>query len=143
VAGLLCSGAIAVVAGYLWGRVFPINKSLWTSSYVLFSGGAALLLLGWFYWIVDVVGWKAWATPFVAYGMNAIAVFVASGLLAKQMALSRVEGGTVPVKTWIYETVYASWAGPTNGSLLFALTYVLFWLAVMWFLYSKRVFIKI
>jgi len=137
------AGSACLALGLLWDQVFPINKSLWTSSYVLFSGGAALLLLSLFYWVMEVMGRRAWATPFVVYGMNAIAVFVASGLLAKQMALSRVGEGEVPVKTWIYENLFASWAGALNGSLLFALTYVLFWLAIMWVLYTKRVFIKI
>jgi predicted acyltransferase len=141
--GLLTAGVLGVGAGLAWGQLFPINKGLWTSSYVVFTAGAALLLLGIFYWIMDVLKWRAWARPFVVYGMNAIAVFVASGLMAKQMGLTRVGPSEIPLKTWVYENLFASWAGPLNGSLFFAVSYVLLWLALMWVLYRRRIFIKI
>jgi predicted acyltransferase len=79
----------------------------------------------------------------VVYGMNAIAVFVASGMVAKQMGSTRVGSEGVTLKSWIYEELFASWAGPLNGSLAFAFSYVLVWLAVMWILYRRRIFIKI
>jgi len=142
-AGLLVGGIVGIVLGLLWGRIFPINKPLWTSSYVMFTAGAGLVLLAGFFWAMEIRGAKAWAKPFVVYGMNAIAVFVASGLLAKQMGLTRVGPNEVPLKTWIYNELFASWAGPLNGSLFFALTYVLFWLALIWVLYRRRIFIKI
>jgi len=142
-AGLLVGGIVGIVLGLLWGRIFPINKPLWTSSYVMFTAGAGLVLLAGFFWAMEIRGAKAWAKPFVVYGMNAIAVFVASGLLAKQMGLTRVGPNEVPLKTWIYNELFAAWAGPLNGSLFFALTYVLFWLALIWVLYRRRIFIKI
>ena len=129
--------------GSLWGLVFPINKGIWTSSYVLFTAGAAALLLGLMFWVMEVRGKKGWAKPLVVYGMNAIAVFVASGLLARIMGIVRVGEDAQSLKGWIYENLYASWAGPLNGSLAFALSYVLFWLALMWLLHRRRVFIKI
>ena len=141
--GLLAAGAVGVVVGSLWGLVFPINKGIWTSSYVVFTAGAAALLLGTMFWVMEVRGWKGWARPFVVYGMNAIAVFVASGLLARLMGIWKVGAEGVSVKVWIYESLFASWAGPLNGSLAFALSYVLFWLALMWLLYRRGVFIKI
>jgi predicted acyltransferase len=143
VAGLLLAGVGGVAAGLLWNLSLPINKALWTGSYVLFSAGAGLLLLGLFFWIIEVKGRERWAKPFIIYGMNAIAVFVASGLMAKLMGLMRVGIEDVPLKSWIYNQLLASWAGPLNGSLLFALSYVLFWLAIMWFLFQRRIFIKI
>jgi len=142
-AGLVGCGLAGVGLGLLWDRTFPINKSLWTSSYVVFSAGAALLLLSVFYGIMEMGGWKTWARPLVVYGMNAIAVFVASGLVAKQMGLTRVGTEGVPVKTWMYEHAFASWAGPLHGSFLFALSYVLVWLAIMWILFRRKIFIKI
>jgi predicted acyltransferase len=102
-----------------------------------------LLLLGLFFWVMEVKGRERWAKPFIVYGMNAIAVFVASGLMAKLMGLMRVGVEDVPLKSWIYNQLLASWAGPLNGSLLFALSYVLFWLAIMWFLFQRRIFIKV
>ena len=141
--GLFAGGAVGMGLGLVWGLGFPINKALWTSSYVLFTAGAGLLLLGVFFWVMEVRGRQAWAKPFTVYGMNAIAVFVASGLVAKQMGLTRVGPQEVPLKAWIYEGLFASWAGSLNGSLLFAISYVSIWLAIMWVLYHRRIFIKI
>ncbi|MCJ7626795.1 MAG: DUF5009 domain-containing protein [Longimicrobiales bacterium] len=143
VRGLLAGGVAGIGMGLLWGLSFPINKPLWTSSYVLFTAGAGLVLLAFFYWVMEVRTLQAWARPFVVYGMNAIAVFVASGLVAKQMGLTRVGLNEVPLKAWIYDELFVPWAGPMNGSLLFAMSYVLFWLAIMWVLFLRRIFIKI
>ena len=143
VAGLFVSGVVGIGAGLIWSLAFPINKPLWTSSYVLFTSGAALVLLSVFLWLMEVRGYRAWAKPFIVYGMNAIAVFVASGLVAKQMGLTRVGPNEVPLKTWFYDHLFASWAGPLNGSLFFAVSYVLIWLAIMWILFHRRIFIKI
>ncbi len=146
VRGLLLAAVVGIVAGLLWHQLFPINKNLWTSSYVVFTAGMALLIFGLFYWAIDVRGWRAWSKPFVVYGMNAIAVFVASGLLTRTLTRWRVpiEGGeTTSAYTWIYQNVFASWAGPLNGSLAFAISYILFWLAIIWILYWRRIFIKI
>jgi len=142
-AGLLASGVVAISGGLLWSLAFPINKPLWTSSYVLFTAGAGLVLLSLFFWLMEVKGYRAWAKPFTVYGMNAIAVFVASGLVAKQMGLTRVGPNEVPLKAWLYDHLFASWAGPINGSLFFAVSYVLIWLAIMWLLFHRRIFIKI
>ncbi len=141
--GLLLTGVLLIVLGLIWGAAFPVNKALWTSSYVLYTAGAGLLLLGFFYWVMEMLGYTAWARPLVIYGMNAIAVFVASGMVAKQIGLIRVGSEGQSMKAWIYEALFASWAGPLNGSLAFALSYVLAWLAIMWILYRRRIFIKI
>lgn len=141
--GLLAGGAVGIGLGLLWNLAFPINKALWTSSYVLFTAGAGSVLLAGFYWTMEIRGRRAWAKPMVVYGMNAIAVFVASGLVAKVMGLVRVGSGDLSLKGWIYQNLFVSWAGPLNGSLAFALAYVLFWLALMWILFRQRIFIKI
>ena len=142
--GLLIAGVVGVAAGLAWDLVFPINKGIWTSSYVVFTAGAGLLLLGPLYWMIDVRLWRSWSKPMVVYGMNAIAVFVASGLVARIMVMWRVgEGEGVPLKVWVYEHVFASWAGPLNGSLAFAVSYVMLWLGLIWILYLRRIFIKI
>jgi predicted acyltransferase len=113
---------------------------------VVFTAGMALLIFGLFYWTIDVRGWRTWSKPFVVYGMNAIAVFVASGLMTKTLVRWRIpiEGGeTTSAYSWIYQNVFASWAGPLNGSLAFAISYILFWLAIIWILYWRKIFIKI
>ncbi len=137
--------AAGVAAGLLWGLWFPINKNLWTSSYVLFSGGAAGVLLTLSLWAIDRRGLKRWSMPFVVYGRNPIAVFVGSGLLTKMLLRWRLpaDDGTISAYSWIYRNIFASWAGPLNGSLLFALAHVAFWLTVAWVLYRNRIIIKI
>ena len=145
-AHLLGIGAALVLAGHAWDLVFPINKPIWTSSYVIYTTGWALLVLGALHWMIDERGWCAWARPLMIYGMNAIAVFVASGMLAKQLILWRVgdgDGGTTSAWNRIYEVAFASWAGPVNGSLAFALATVLFWFGVAWALHARRIYLKV
>jgi predicted acyltransferase len=139
-------GWIAIIVGLFWGIVFPINKSIWTSSYVVFTSGAALQFLGFCYFLIDVKGIKKWAKPAIIYGMNAITVFVLSGLVAKTMIytkLTQADGSEISVWTWVYQNLFASWASPINASLAFAVTNILFWLGMMTILYRKRIFIKI
>lgn len=141
--GLAGAGALGVALGWVWGTVFPINKPLWTSSYVVFTGGAAAVLLAVFYGLMEVRGSRGWAGPFVVYGMNAIAVFVASTLVAKILGWIRLGPEGPTLKGWLYTHLFASWAGPLNGSLAFALAYVLLWLGAMWLLYRKGIFLKV
>ena len=139
-------GAGLVLAGHAWDLVFPINKPIWTSSYVAYTTGWALVTLGALYQVIDVRGRRAWARPLVVYGVNAITVFVASGLVAKTLVLWRVPtggGGTTSAYNFLYETLFASWAGPLNGSLAFAIATVLFWLGVAWAMYARRIFLKV
>ncbi len=145
-AGMLVAGMCCVATGWAWNPFFPINKSLWTSSYVLFAGGIGLQLLAFCYWLIDIKKYRAWATPFVIFGVNAIALFVGSGLMARLMGLIKVPGpdGTkVALKTWIYDNLFLSWAAPPNASLAFAIVFILLWLGLMWILYRQKIFIKV
>lgn len=144
-AGLLAAGAAGVLLGLAWDRVFPINKNLWTSSYVVFTAGAALLALAACYWLVDVKGRRRWAFPFVLLGVNAIAVFFLSGVMARILGLVKWAGpaGDVTLKGWIHEHAFASWLAPLDASLAFAVCFVLFWVGVAWAMYRKRIFIKV
>jgi predicted acyltransferase len=142
--GLLWAGLGLTVFGLAWGLVFPINKNLWTSSYVVFTAGTALVSLGALYWAVDVRRLRGpWLTPWVVYGMNAIAVYVLSGFLTKALVRIRVGADGASLYQWIYETWFRSWAGALNGSLAFAVAYVGLWLGLMALLYRRRIFIKI
>lgn len=140
--GLLAAGVATVAVGALWGELFPINKNLWTSSFTVFTSGMALLLLGLFYWVIDVRGRKRWATPFVVFGVNAIAAYFLASVFARVITMIHVGEGA-SLKVWAYENLFASWAGPLNGSLAFAIAYVLLWLALMWPLYRRRIYIKV
>lgn len=139
-------GNFAILIGVIWDMWFPMNKSLWTSSYVMFTSGMALLFFGMCYWLIDVKGIKWWTKPFVVYGMNAITVFALSGLVAKTMGIIKVTnelGEKVSLNKFLYEAIFVPNFSPINASLAWALTYVLIWLGLMWILYAKKIFIKV
>ncbi len=142
---MVLTGIALTAVGWAWGLVFPINKNLWTSSYVVFTAGTALLVLAAMYWSIDVKKRRGpWMQWMVVYGMNAIAVFVASGMLTKTMSRIRVGGeeGT-SLYNAIYQVGFRSWLGDVNGSLAFALSYVAFWLGMMWILHARKIYVKI
>jgi predicted acyltransferase len=144
--GLLIAGMACLALGKLMDVWFPINKNLWSSSYVVFTAGAALLFLGICYWLIDLQGYRIWAKPFIIFGSNAITVFVASGIVGRILILIKLtsaNGNQTTLKNYIYENLFASGAGAMNGSLAFAIVYVLLWLAPMWVLYRQRIFIKV
>ncbi len=146
VAGMFVGGAICVAVGWAWNSFFPINKALWTSSYVLFSGGLALQFLALCYWVIDIKGYRRWAKPFEIFGVNAIALYVGAGIMAELLGVIKMTGsaGTkIPLGSWIYENLFASWASPVNASLAFAISFVLVWLGIMWILYHRKIFIKV
>ncbi|MDZ7681282.1 MAG: hypothetical protein U5J63_06080 [Fodinibius sp.] len=138
-------GNLGLVAGLIVDIWFPINKGLWTSSYVLFTGGFALHFLAICYWFVDMKGYQKWTKPLEVYGLNALAVFVLSTLMAKLMYVIPVytaEGQTT-IKGVIYDNLLLPVFAPVNASLVFALCYVGFWLWMMWIFYKRKIFIKI
>ena len=138
-------GALLIIFGWGWGFVFPINKQLWTSSYVLYTSGIATVVLAGLIWLVDVKGLKTWTKPFVIFGANAIFLYAASSIWAKILLKIRFEldGKMISGYGYLYQTVFQPFAGDLNGSFLFALFHVLmFWLILAW-MYRKKIFIKI
>lgn len=143
-AGLLAGGTGAVVIGLLWSLVFPINKPLWTSSYAVFTAGMATLALAGCWLLIDVKGRRAWARPFVVFGVNALAAFFLSSLTARILGMAPAPGSAEgSLKGWIHQTLFASWLPPVDASLAFALAYVAVWMAVMWGLYRKGIVLKV
>ncbi|MGH7515899.1 MAG: acyltransferase family protein [Gemmatimonadales bacterium] len=143
---LAVAGAIGAVAGLAWGLVFPINKNLWTSSYALFTAGAAALGLALCIWLIDVRGWRAWIRPFVVFGVNPIVAFVGSAMLSRLLYTTiRVsyEGATVPLQQAIHQTLFASWLPPRAASLAFALAMVALWWAVLALLDRRGIRLKV
>ncbi|OUL35615.1 DUF5009 domain-containing protein [Nostoc sp. T09] len=143
--GLALFGIGCLIIGWTWGWTFPINKKIWTSSYVLFTSGWALLLLAACYELIEVRRIRRWSKPFEIMGLNAIALFVASVLLIKILVRTNIGTGEKAPSTydWIYQNVFASWAGTFNGSLLFALVTVLLWWLVAVIMYRQRWFFKV
>jgi len=146
-AGLFVAGLASVVVGWIWSGWLPINKALWTSSYVVFTTGMGLQLLALCYWLVDIKKYRGWALPFRVFGVNALAVFVLSGLAARLLSLwkmPRADGRAGNLQTYIYERVFAPLAtAPADSSLLYALVYVLVWLGLMAILYRRKIYIKV
>jgi predicted acyltransferase len=143
---LLGAGAVLLAIGMVWNLVFPINKNLWTSSYAVFMAGWAMVLLAGFHWLIDVRGWKRWATPLVIYGSNALAMFVLAGLIGKLLYLIKwtgADGKAVTLKGWIYQGAFVPLASPVNASLLFAIAFVLLFFLFAWILWRRKWFLKI
>jgi len=146
IAGLFAVGCIAMVAGLMWNWSFPINKNLWTSSYVVFTAGMACATLATILWLVEHQNVRWWTKPFVIYGVNPIVAFVGSGVLARIVyTLWKVPyaGQPTAVETVIFKEVFAPLADPKTASLAMAFTTVLFWLAILTFLYRRKIFLKV
>jgi predicted acyltransferase len=144
--GLFAGGALAMMTGLMWNWVFPINKSLWTSSYALFTAGLAAVSIGTIMWLVDFQGWRRWTKPFVIYGTNPMVAFVGSGIVARCIySLFKVEydGQVISVQAAMYRSLYASWLSPMNASLAFAITFVLFFFVILTVLYRRNIVFKV
>jgi predicted acyltransferase len=144
--GLLLLGNVGILAGLIWGEYFPINKNIWTSSYVILMAGLASVTLAFCYYLIDIKGYKKFTQPFLVYGMNAITVFVLSGIVARLLNIITVsgpEGTSVPLKAFIYQSIYVPMFGHMNGSLAFAITFIFVMYLLMLILYKKKIFIKI
>jgi predicted acyltransferase len=146
VGGLFFFGIVLIALGWCWNFFFPFNKPLWTSSYVVYTSGLALCFLGFCYWLIDIKGYKKWSKPFVIFGVNALALYVGSGLLGKILGLIKFDdagGKTISLQQAIFDNIFLPLASPINASLMYAISYILVWLFLMWLLYRKRIFIKV
>ena len=142
---LVRAGLVAILVGLAWNIAFPINKNLWTSSYAVFAGGAAVLVFAVCYWFLDVRGWRRWSHPFVVLGLNAITLFVASGLFTKiliNIKLTGPDGRLTTLYNYLYVVVYAPFLPPKIASLAFALSHLVLLYGLCHLLYRKRIFLK-
>jgi len=143
---ILVAGVVLVALGHIWDLAFPLNKKLWTSSFVLYTSGLALMFLGVVYYLIDVLEIKKWSFPFKVYGMNALFTYVLSGILATLMGVIKwttASGDVLSVKGWVYQNLFMSWLAPKSASLGYALFNVVVIFLVAWVLYRKRIFIKV
>ncbi len=130
---LMTAGVILIGLGLLWGTSFPINKKIWTSSFVILTAGWAMVVLASSLLKFDIWGWKRIGRAFEVVGVNAILVFVASGLSAVLLTVTHV--GDQTTKQWLYETLFTSWIHtPELSSLAYATATVAFWWFAMWLL---------
>ena len=147
VAWLFTAGCGLTLGGLLWDGFFPINKALWTSSYVLLAGGLAMIGLALCYWLIDVRNYSKWVLPLVAFGVNAITVFFLSGLIPRVMNLihvTKADGTSTGLREYLYRSfIVPAFADPRLASLAGALTFVLIWFVILWVMYRKNIIIKV
>ncbi len=146
VSGIFFFGVLLLAIGLIWNSYFPINKSLWTSSYVLATTGLALLVLGACYWLIDIKGYRRWARPFVVFGVNALALFIFTGFFARMIAAYRItglDGQPWSLQKTVIQNIFLALFQPINASLAFAICFILLWLFLMWLLFRKRILIKV
>ncbi len=145
-AWMFVAGNILLLLGAIMDIWLPINKNMWTSSYVVFMAGWSLVCFAIFYWLIDVKGYKKWSMPFIIYGMNALAVFVLSGIVGRLMGLitvTRVNGTAILLKGYVFENYFLAFAGPMNASLMFAIAFITIMFVVVWIMWKKKWFIKV
>ena len=128
--GLFIAGNVGVVLGLMWHPLFPINKPLWTSSYVLFTGGMACHFLAMCYWLIDVKGYKRWAFPLKVIGMNAITAYVLSHVISFPRLSESIVYGLEQYMPAIYPAI-TSMAG-------FGILY-----ALLWYMYRNGTFVRV
>jgi predicted acyltransferase len=153
ITGLFITAMAFLFAGYAWGLSFPINKKIWTSSYTVLTTGMAIAILASLIYFIEVKGLRSWWTRFFdAFGKNALFVFALSAFLPKGLRLIRIPNGVnekgiaqyVSPWNWLYEKVYRFVPGaPEIGSLLFALTVILFMWAICYWMDKKRIYVKV
>ncbi|MBO4362221.1 MAG: DUF5009 domain-containing protein [Paludibacteraceae bacterium] len=142
---VLLFGAVSLMLGFLLDYAFPINKSLWSASYVLLTCGLASLLLGVLIWLIDIFGKTKWCVPFECFGVNPMFIFVLSGVLAIIMANIRFEVGGDMYSVWgfFYKRMMQPLFGDLGGSLACAVIYdALLW-CIAYPLYKRKIYIKI
>ncbi len=129
---LIGGGLVLVLAGYIWGIQFPIIKKVWTSTYVLVSGGFSMMLMGIFYFLIDVKGYKKWTLLFLWIGVNPITIYMARNLIDFNGPAKRLVGGNIALmvgEQWAY--------------LLMTLVSLGFSLVLLRFLYNRKIFLKV
>ena len=147
VAWLFVAGGGIILLGLAWAPWFPVNKALWSSSYVLYTGGLAMAGLAALYWICDVQGYRRWTLPAMVYGVNAILVFCLSALLSRTFGLFKLalpNGKTGGLKEWLYERGIAPhFADPRMASAVGAVTLIVVWFGILSWMYKKGVVLKV
>lgn len=144
---MLAFGFLGLIAGLVWNQWFPINKNLWTSSFVLLTGGFALVTLSILYWMTEVKGWRGvWTTPFLVFGMNAIAGYIADALVygPGYSFTARAPNGTM--LNWheaAQSHLEAAGLSVTHASLVYSVASVLFCWMLLWVLWRKKIFLKV
>lgn len=143
---LFIYGNILIVAGAFWGLSFPINKSLWTSSYVLYTGGIAISLLAFCVWLIDIKKSDSWTKPFMYFSMNAITAYFLSSLLGSILWSIKFDTGLpkkMSLRVYLYDHLFHPFFNDYFASLLWPFVYILIWYVLVRWMYKKKIFVKI
>lgn len=138
---LFTAGLLFIFAALCWDMVFPINKPLWSSSYVLYTTGLATVILSIIIFVTDLKGHTSWTHPFVLLGRNPLALYILSGVIVKLYGLVRIDGGGLYGA--LYTHVFQPIGGNYFGSLLFALFHVLLILGAAWWLDRRKIYFRV
>ena len=136
VAWLLIVGAAGVIAGFAWSAQFPVGKKIWTSSFVLVAGGYSAILLGIFYWVIDVLKFQSWCQPFVWIGMNPITLYLTENIVGFRRVASRFLGGDV-------KAFFDAAIMPGFGDLMLSLGEIGLAILLAWWLYRRKIFLRL
>jgi predicted acyltransferase len=141
---LFVAGVVMLGTGFCWDMVFPINKKIWTSSYVIYTTGLGILTIALMIYLIEFKSYKGWPTRFFdVFGKNALFVFALSAFLPKGLGLIRLGNGVNPWN-WMYKKVFVNIPGdPRIGSLLFALFIITFMWLICWWLDKKKIYVKV
>jgi predicted acyltransferase len=142
---LLLFGAASTGLGLLWSLVFPLNKPLWTSSYVLYTSGLAMGILALIYFVADVLKFQKWGAFFMVFGTNALFAYFLAGIFTRLLLFIKIASGDdkITLYTWFYQKVCVPVAGNMVGSLMFALVHMLLIWGVALILYRKKIMIRL
>jgi predicted acyltransferase len=146
IAGMFTAGFALFVLGNVWDLALPINKLIWTGSFVALAAGISLQLLAAGYWIMEFWGFRYWARPLQIAGVNALTFYVFAGAVQRVLVYGRVygeDGAAIRLRYLIYERLFSPWVSSELGALAYALVYLFFCFAFIVLLYKKNIFIKL
>ena len=146
---MVITGIVLLITGLLWNIIFPINKSLWTSSYVLYTAGIATLCLTLLYYTIDVSNHKKWTKLFLIWGVNPMIVFFFSGIIPRVLSSIKIQSPEIATEQINLQTlIYKFWItpyfeNPLNSSLAYPILYAIFWSFILWIFYKKNLIFKV
>jgi len=140
---LAAIGIVFTLAGWFLDPLLSINKRIWTSTFVLFSGGVSLLVFSALYFVLDIRWWRWWTVPALVFGTNAILAFALSNVITTLTDRIHVNANGMTLHQWGYREVFAAWLQPVHASLAYAICIVLVNMALLWPLYRRRIFLRV
>jgi predicted acyltransferase len=141
IAHLVVAGVLLIFAAQCWDLIFPINKPIWSSSYVFYTTGLAMTILSVILFFVEMKGVQGWTRPFVIFGKNPLFIYVLAGVWGRMYGLIRI--GDSGASSALYENVFRPIGGDINGSLMFAISHVLLFLLIGWIMDRNKIYVRV